>query len=738
MRGSGRRAFLRGIGVAGVAGLAGCSWLGSGDEGSPTDVRESGGDSQSANQSTIERSVGGAPTPRYDAARTGYAPEESGPTEPVSAAWQTDRQVGGFPFYRPNVVGDTIYIACEDARLYALSLDGSKRWHVDLNGRPSYKFTPGVGDETIVVGTETGDVHGIGLQEGSQRWLYQVDDSVQGPAAVNDGIAFVVDFSGTLHALATADGSEQWTASLGTEAGAGAVVSDGNVYAGGTDGFSAHSIEDGSVLWTENASPETRPIIERGTVAFGENGNVVCLDAASGSRRWRQTVAGDAVQSLTLGGDVIVAGSSDRTATEFSGLSIDDGSVKWTKEDRGAGVASIVIDDTVFGARQDFDSFLFAMDIDDGETLVERKVPSTVFGFDFHEGALYAGTRGGFVSEVSTGDLSQGWRFGSRGQYPEVPAVVDEVVYVGTVAPAGGESAEIVALSARDGSELWSTDVESSIATGGTTVADGTVVAVTRNGLTALSVDDGSAIWSEDIDGAIIGAPTVVNGSVYVAPGGHVSSYALEDGTAEWRSSIANYSYGQVAAHGEDRVVYAIGGRRTSPPGDVLYALDSRSGGEIWHVKGAFNLGPVITDDHVYVATTREVVAFDRAEGTEQWRTPLETGETHQYHALAASDRRVIVTSRQGRSGHIDGYTAGGGTHDWRFSIDSVVTGSPVIVGDLVYFTDYDRNLWALSAEDGNELWRQPFDEYVAMPFTVVDDVVFLGGVGLTALTEGQ
>lgn len=63
----------------------------------------------------------------------------------------------------------------------------------------------------------------------------------------------------------------------------------------------------------------------------------------------------------------------------------------------------------------------------------------------------------------------------------------------------------------------------------------------------------------------------------------------------------------------------------------------------------------------------------------------------------------------------------------WEFETGDRVRSSPTVVDDTVYVGSIDRNLYALNADDGEEVWSQDLDGAVASSPTVVDDRVFVG-----------
>jgi outer membrane protein assembly factor BamB len=43
----------------------------------------------------------------------------------------------------------------------------------------------------------------------------------------------------------------------------------------------------------------------------------------------------------------------------------------------------------------------------------------------------------------------------------------------------------------------------------------------------------------------------------------------------------------------------------------------------------------------------------------------------------------------------------------WKYPSASIILSSPVVYGNYVYFTSFDRYLYALDARDGRIVWKQ-------------------------------
>jgi outer membrane protein assembly factor BamB len=160
-----------------------------------------------------------------------------------------------------------------------------------------------------------------------------------------------------------------------------------------------------------------------------------------------------------------------------------------------------------------------------------------------------------------------------------------------------------------------------------------------------------------------------------------------------------------VAADGR---IYALDGR------SALYALDQRTGKDLWRVDIASHRGPgregfgggVATGDGKVFVTSgfREVAAYDAATGKLLWRTPT-TAPVHGAPTYADGKLYFIDVSDQLQA--IDAKT---GQSIWTYqaleeSARMLISSSPAVVGEEVVAPFASGELVGVNAVNGNELW---------------------------------
>ena len=227
----------------------------------------------------------------------------------------------------PVLVDNVIY-AASGSQLSAVNAQTSeKSWSLDLNS----PITAGVGafEGQLFVGSKSGKLFAVSQDDGALMW--QVNASSQALVApqANSNIVVLQTIDGKVSAYSTADGSFQWSyavnlPSLTLRGTSTPFVNEAYTYAGFANGkIVAIDNQTGGVVWQKAISlPKGRSEIERlvdidGAVNLvdgllyvtGYQGNLVAMDALTGSVVWQQPVS-SAASALMLGKAVIVIDES--------------------------------------------------------------------------------------------------------------------------------------------------------------------------------------------------------------------------------------------------------------------------------------------------------------------------------------------------------------------------------------------------------------------------------------------
>lgn len=168
-------------------------------------------------------------------------------------------------------------------------------------------------------------------------------------------------------------------------------------------------------------------------------------------------------------------------------------------------------------------------------------------------------------------------------------------------------------------------------------------------------------------------------------------------------------------------------------------ALSPRTGAQIWQVDlGApIRATPTLRGRRLYVASDAALVALDARTGREVWRAAFgaqreQRLEIHQdgskwdhYSASAAVDDRLAVVGS--RDGCVHAFDARNGAERWRSCTEDLITATPVLTRDAVYFGGFDGRVYAVARADGRELWRYETGQAIPRDVVLAGDNIIVG-----------
>lgn len=209
--------------------------------------------------------------------------------------FETDVDSGGLP--APAVAGGTAYApgAIDDPTLYAVDVaDGTERWRFDLDA--TVEAPPAVADGTVYVADRSNKLYALDTATGDAHWTTPLDADIwlSGPV-VDDGAVLLGSLAGEVLAVDTGDGSVRWRRAPGAEHFAvrdPVAVADGTAYVPGADGtIAAVDTADGEVAWHVDTDADVlgAPAVADGVVYVGARSStpLFALAAATGEERWR-------------------------------------------------------------------------------------------------------------------------------------------------------------------------------------------------------------------------------------------------------------------------------------------------------------------------------------------------------------------------------------------------------------------------------------------------------------------
>lgn len=233
--------------------------------------------------------------------------------------------------------------------------------------------------------------------------------------------------------------------------------------------------------------------------------------------------------------------------------------------------------------------------------------------------------------------------------------------------------AEVLALDAASGKVIWRHNVEAPMRAAPTFRGGRVFVITVENKLYALNAENGDVLWfyagSEEIASLLGAASPAVDEGIVVAPfsSGELAALTVESGRVLWTDSLASVRRTDVVStlsqiRGRPIIdrgrVYAIS------HGNLMAAIDLRSGQRIWDKEIGGLESPWIAGDYLFVLTNDwDLICVARNTGRIFWVHSLPRFEDEQDRTgpivwtgpILASDR-LIVAGSQGEALAISPY----------------------------------------------------------------------------------
>ncbi|MBI5879031.1 MAG: PQQ-binding-like beta-propeller repeat protein [Chloroflexi bacterium] len=213
-------------------------------------------------------------------------------TKPVDAngncARKWDFQTRDKVWAEPLVLGDRLYVASLDRRLYALSRStGVLLWKFEAGG--AIASSPKSSGSVIYFGSFDTKIYAVNADSGAKLWDYATANWVWADPLIMGDLLIAGSLDGNLYALDLKTGAEKWKAAIGPVR-AGATGRDGVVFVGTDDGkLHALNAANGSEIWSQPANDRilASPSLTNGTVTvLNANHKLLAFDAANGAKKW--------------------------------------------------------------------------------------------------------------------------------------------------------------------------------------------------------------------------------------------------------------------------------------------------------------------------------------------------------------------------------------------------------------------------------------------------------------------
>jgi outer membrane protein assembly factor BamB/predicted MPP superfamily phosphohydrolase len=364
-------------------------------------------------------------------------------------------------------------------------------------------------------------------------------------------------------------------------------------------------------------------------------------------------------------------------------------------------------------------------------TAIDDAAPAPVAGADwpsFHGGA----THGGSSTDAVTPPLRLAWTYRSGGGaiLNSSPVVVDGIAYIGLKDENGVEQNGVAAVTVASGRERWRVRTDAAV-DGTPSVADGRVHFTSIRGTVhAVDARRGMLLWERRFgigsDGVQrywgYACPIVVGGVVYQNFGHQILALDAATGSQLWSfNGGGDNSYlGMPSASEDGKTIYF------PSKGDALWGLDAATGRQLWRVNpvdGLYRSTVAVVDGIVYARCGDIVLAVDGRSGAEVRRYK---GLGYTYNAESPAVAHGALFS-PGNNGNVHAFDVASGARLWSYRTGDTVESSPAVSGAHVYVGSHDGFLYALDRVTGALSWRYEIGPWVKSAPAVSGNAVLVG-----------
>jgi outer membrane protein assembly factor BamB len=360
------------------------------------------------------------------------------------------------------------------------------------------------------------------------------------------------------------------------------------------------------------------------------------------------------------------------------------------------------------GTAQDFTNTVnYMVKAEDGSTQIYKVTVKVAAVIAYKNTVFFAS--GNILYALNLNDGSQKWTFKIdllSAPFPPSPTISNGVIFIGDI------YGKLHAIDASTGIEKWqysSTTLGSINSTA--MVVDGVVYVATNsssNGGDVLAIDEikGTKKWSfrnSGIDGGFVSSPTISNGLLFIGCNdGNLYALNALTGEKKWNfgEAIFNEKSSPAVANG---LVYFTGGKN-------LYGIEASTGiKKVDFLSKTITAGssPTIKSGVVYFGdVSGNFYAVDAITGIKKWDS-------------AAAGTNIVISSSPIVSGDLvyfgnesigsafHALNLSNGSEKWKFSTEGpIFYSSPTIANGIVYVGIQKSIFYAIDALTGVEKWR--------------------------------
>ena len=214
----------------------------------------------------------------------------------------------------PKSVGESIFAPSADTYLYALNLDGSKRW--SFKTRDALWSVPLSDGKQILLASMDHHVYSLSPETGNPIWTSEdLGGAIVGNPTLNEqGVLYIGTLGSEMVAMDTQTGKVLWRTPAEGWIWSGPALDQDTLFYGDLKGkLYAVNAQDGTVKWqiqpdtTENSSITGTPLVIGDTLYFASKAGILyAVDKSNGNPRWNKVLGGEIYPGPVAAGDLIL------------------------------------------------------------------------------------------------------------------------------------------------------------------------------------------------------------------------------------------------------------------------------------------------------------------------------------------------------------------------------------------------------------------------------------------------
>jgi eukaryotic-like serine/threonine-protein kinase len=330
------------------------------------------------------------------------------------------------------------------------------------------------------------------------------------------------------------------------------------------------------------------------------------------------------------------------------------------------------------------------------------------------------------------------WVFQTGGAVRSSPTIANGVLYIGST------DGFLYAIDSERGDEGWRFNANRPI-TSTPAVTEDTVYFTTRESrLFALDIKSGKLkwqlktgtdaplAWGHESGDFFTSSPTVADDKIFFG-GGDGNLYAVDakSGKELWRfktgwriRSSPAVEAGIVYFGSFDGKLYAV----ETESGKIRWKFDTEgvnlNSADFGYDRRSIQSSPVVVQ-HAVLFGARDgfLYAVEKQTGKLRWR--IDHNISWVNCSPAAANGVAYAGSSDGR--FVQAVEIASGKEIWRTKTDSLVWSSPSVAGQTLYFGDWAGNFYAMNRTNGTELWRFRIQKRILSSPAIENEKIFFG-----------